>query len=144
MPAAPINKIHAFLRTDKEQRHDAATAEKLFEHAQIEDWQSLGPQYWWGARNMLRVMKRLPHIPGLASTMTQRTAFLNRVAADHVAFGLQQLAPAEVVVTDRLHGHNLCTLIGKISNFITAWGTDGTTRVARNYDEAARAGHGAA
>lgn len=64
-----------------------------------------------------------------------------------VLLGFAQLDRAEVVVTDRLHGHIMSTLLGKphvvidnsygkIARFIDAFGKDDVTLQARDYVEA--------
>lgn len=78
----------------------------------------------------------------------RRGNLLEMVARRRVKKGADLLSQGRTVITDRLHGHILCTLLniphvvidnsyGKISGFAKAWGTFGENRYfAQSLDEA--------
>jgi pyruvyl transferase EpsO len=80
--------------------------------------------------------------------MQHRIEMYERLASARVDRGVALLAEARVIVTDRLHGHILSSLIGrphvvldnfygKIANYISAWGNDGLAVTASSPAEAA-------
>ena len=83
------------------------------------------------------------------SAEVARLKSYERLASARVRRGIELLSTGRVVVTDRLHGHILSTLLGiphvaldnsyrKIGNFIDAWTHDlDIVRVAGSLDEAA-------
>lgn len=135
--------IKALFRVDKERRPDATAGRALFKDAVIEDW------HWHSKtrRNLEKaVMGGFMMLP-VRVLMAPRAASFTAMARARVAMGFAQLDRAEVVVTDRLHGHIMATLLGKphvvidnfygkIANFIGAWGTDTVTLSARDYGQA--------
>ena len=80
-----------------------------------------------------------------------RPGSLDRRAARRLAGGLEFLSRGRVVVTDRLHGHILCLLLGKphvvldnsygkLTGFMAAWGTASeSVRVVEDRERAATA-----
>lgn len=135
--------ITALLRTDKELRPDAQDGRKHFEDCRIEDWGRLAKPMVFGDK----VMRRLFRSPVLGGAQGLRTAVFNAMAKARVNLGFAQLDRAEVVVTDRLHGHIMATLLGKphvvidnyygkIARFIDAFGKDDVTLQARDYAQA--------
>ncbi|MGR3465603.1 polysaccharide pyruvyl transferase family protein [Limimaricola sp.] len=140
--------LQCLLRRDQERRADAGTAAAHFPGAPVADWARLDAAYWRGARRRMRLARRLPGLPGLGTRgMALRRGFFERFAHAHLDLGLRQLARSRWIVTDRLHGHILATLLnrphvvidnshGKIARFIEAWGTAPGVHVARDYREA--------
>lgn len=74
-----------------------------------------------------------PRAEALAQPLVQR--LYDRLASERVEFATRLLGGARVVVTDRLHAHILCLLIGvphvvvdtgygKLSQFVTTWTQD--------------------
>jgi len=137
--------IKCLFRSDKERRPDAEAGRALFAGTQIEDWHGMADMA--RRRHAIRILKRIPDIPGKHHLMGLRSWAFNRMALNIVTIGFQQLDAAEVIVTDRLHGHIMSALLekphvvidnfyGKIANFIRAWGRDQVTRVAEDYREA--------
>lgn len=70
----------------------------------------------------------------------------NRRAMLRFSRGISQLSRAEIVVTDRLHAHIMCELLGiphvvldnsygKISNFIRTWGHAENTKFATSFED---------
>ena len=134
-------------RDDREQRDDAEAGKALFADARVEDWQDQSKGYLRASRLAMRIIRRSPKIPGERVLMALRCLAFNRMASDLVAAGFRQLDAAEVIVTDRLHGHIMSSLLGKphvvidnsygkITNFIRAWGASPMTRSATNYVQA--------
>lgn len=83
----------------------------------------------------------------LQPLMDRHIAMMNRLAELRLQRGLKLLARGRRVLTDRLHGHILCTLMDiphvvldnsyrKLTNFITTWPPDGLTMVAADMTEA--------
>lgn len=135
--------ILCLLRTDKERRTDATDGRALFVGARIEDWALHGKNRDLAERIVRKGFKTL----SLRATMLPRERAFAAMAEARVARGFVQLDRAEVVVTDRLHGHIMATLLGKphvvidnyygkIRNFIAAFGDDGQTLQAHDYAEA--------
>ncbi|HEX2232979.1 MAG TPA: polysaccharide pyruvyl transferase family protein [Thermoleophilaceae bacterium] len=100
-----------------------------------------------------RYMAPLMRRPGLAGvSMPVARAIYDRLARQRLHAGLRLLSSAEVVVTDRLHGHILCTLLGKphvvvdtgpgkITAFLSTWTSEHpSVRVARTPQEALAVG----
>lgn len=134
--------ITCLLRSDKERRADAAGAAAHFPDARIEDWHGLEDLAL--RKQVMRGLKRIPGIPGKAALMRGRAAIFDRMARRNVMTGFAQLDAAEVVVTDRLHGHIMSALLGKphvvidnfygkIANFRRVWEDGSLTRAAVDY-----------
>jgi exopolysaccharide biosynthesis predicted pyruvyltransferase EpsI len=140
--------VLCLLRTDQESRPDAKAGSTLFGDAVIADWAQFGEGRSFLEKSVLGGLIAAGRVPGLGMVAALREPALSRMAHDRVMLGLAQLDTAEVVVTDRLHGHILATLLnkphvvidnfyGKIANFIRAWGKDDVTLQARDFSEAA-------
>ena len=127
-PARPEQPRIGLLRTDRERRSDW--------HAEFRDL----PRFDWiegdvcgttvGRQAKLRMLPEL----GLKirNPLARREHLYRHLAAARVARGLKQLTRAQTVVSDRLHGHILCTLLGqphtmldnsygKVGRFIDCW-----------------------
>ncbi|MEM6606495.1 MAG: polysaccharide pyruvyl transferase family protein [Pseudomonadota bacterium] len=95
-----------------------------------------------------RLQTRYPN--RLSRLAGARVALYNALAREHFNRGLTMLSQAEVVITDRLHAHILCVLLGiphvvldnsygKISRFRREWNTgEGLCEVAENWADATR------
>ena len=134
-------------RDDREQRDDAMAGRALFADARVEDWKVQSKGHLRISRLAMQIVRRSPQLPGKRALMALRTLAFNRMAHDLVASGFRQLDAAEVIVTDRLHGHIMASLLGKphvvidnsygkISNFIRAWGASPMARSAADYVQA--------
>lgn len=144
-PATAPRGVVALLRDDHEQRPDAAAgrAALLAAGAVAEDWNRHSALRRKAEKLVLGGAMVAPGAP-LARLWAQ---MFDRMAMARVTLGLTQIDRAEIVVTDRLHGHILSSLLGKphvvidnfygkTSRFIAAWGQDDRTHVARDYAEA--------
>lgn len=137
----------ALLRDDHERRPDAASGRVLFDSPgwRLKDWDTYSPL----RRRLQKLEMGGLGVLSLKGAMRLRERRFTAAAQGRVAMGLRQLDLGDVVVTDRLHGHILSTLIdkphvvidnfyGKIRNFIDSWGKTDTTRLAKDYTEAKR------
>lgn len=133
--------ILALLRSDKEVRPDAAEGHRHFQDVTIADWQQQNRRGI--EKGTLGLFRALP----FRAAQGLRARAFDAMVDGRVALGFAQLDQAEVVVTDRLHGHIMATLLGKphvvidnfygkIANFIAAFGKDDVTLQARDYTEA--------
>ena len=138
--------ILALLRADKERRADAAEGRALLAAAgaRIVDWGGPGKL----RRRAEKAFVGLGLVLPFRAAQGLRRAGFDAMAAARVAWGFARIDAAAVLVTDRLHGHILASLLGKphvvidnsygkIGRFIDAWGQDGATWRARDYAEAA-------
>ncbi|MFN3847564.1 MAG: polysaccharide pyruvyl transferase family protein [Paracoccaceae bacterium] len=135
--------ILGLFRTDKELRPDALEGRKKFEDCRLEDWRKISLPI----RGVDKAIRRLLRAPVLSGPQMPRRVLFNAMATARVNLGFAQLDRAEVVVTDRLHGHIMSTLLGKphvvidnyygkIARFIDAFGKDDVTLQANTYAEA--------
>ena len=148
-PAPPLHDVFALLRDDPERATEGASVWPL---GPVEDWidepvpvatgldRAIRWVYWKSlSRRAPRFIKR--------PMMRQHERMCLRHADKRLERGLELLSRGRVVVTDRLHAHILCTLMGrphvvldnsygKLGNFITTWPDDGLTRRARDIAEA--------
>jgi len=101
-------------------------------------------------RRLRRLRRRMARWPALRPLGARRLwAQAESVARQRVQGGIELLAQGERVVTDRLHGHILCELLGlphalldnsygKLSRFHAAWtGNSRHARLCRHRDELA-------
>lgn len=144
--SGPASGIRCIFREDQEKRDDAVAGAEVFAGLAVEDWRQMGAGHRRLSRNVMRVVRREPPVPGW---MALRAAAFDWMARSLVAMGFAQLSRAEVVVTDRLHGHIMCELFGvphvvidnsygKVSGYIDFWGASSATRTAPDYPTARR------
>jgi exopolysaccharide biosynthesis predicted pyruvyltransferase EpsI len=141
--ASTPNGIGCIFRADKEQRDDAEAGRALFGPAGSEDWQAAHRAMGLFEKGVMGAFMITPQqFTGQIAAKTFNALALNKVRA-----GFEQIDRHKVLVTDRLHGHIMSTLLGKphvvidnfygkITNFIDAWGMDDVTLRAGSYDEA--------
>ncbi|WNO54517.1 polysaccharide pyruvyl transferase family protein [Stakelama saccharophila] len=125
----PAVDILMLMRTDSERaghdQHAAPATGKI----EVVDWLEEPRQA--GDRWMRRA-RRLADRLGTSDAMTRRRRQYDRKAAERLERGLALLSRGRQVVTDRLHGHILSTLLdiphvaldnsyGKVSGYIAAW-----------------------
>lgn len=141
--AAAPQGIGCIFRSDKERRDDAAAGHALFGAAGSEDWRLHKPYVNTLQKAVMGAFMVLPqrltgHLGGPAFTSFARA---------RVALGFAQIDRHKVLVTDRLHGHIMASLLGKphvvidnfygkISNYIEAWGADDATLRATDFAQA--------
>ncbi|GIK99972.1 MAG: exopolysaccharide biosynthesis protein [Alphaproteobacteria bacterium] len=148
-PAPPVRDVACLLRSDvainQSYLRDGRT---VGEDMLVFDWSAAesGRFAVEAERALTRAMGLYPR--KLAALESSLTLFRNRAAWSRVRRGCALLSSARVVVTDRLHGHILCTLMGiphvildnnygKVTRFHESWTKDfPTVRLARSVDEA--------
>jgi pyruvyl transferase EpsO len=139
--------VLCIFRTDHERRDDADAAPTHFGSARIEDWVEIDPSYWQAARRRMKIADYGARIVPHGFWTRQRITGMMRLGEALVTSGFAQLDSAGLIVTDRLHGHIMASLLGKphvvidnfygkIANFIRAWPVGPQVRVARDYAEA--------
>ena len=148
-PAGIGTGIRCLFRDDQEQRADATDRAALFAGLPNEDWRRPPAQALnWRQRALLWSNRAATRLPG-QFWMGLRLSLYDQMAAALVQTGLAQLAEAHVVVTDRLHGHILSSLLGrphvvidnfygKIRNYIDAWSAIADCRISPDYATARR------
>ena len=144
-PQAPHVPVLALMRTDPEGIDHGPEAASLHRHAMVEDWVG---RHKHPLRDRI-APKLCRKVPQLARhLMRPQEAAFRRQAERHLHRGTALLGKGDVVVTDRLHGHILCSLMGKphvvldnsygkLSNYIETWPDDGLTWRASSLAEAA-------
>ncbi|MEA1050962.1 polysaccharide pyruvyl transferase family protein [Lamprobacter modestohalophilus] len=143
---APNHPIVGLLRTDKE-RVTAELAPENADKLMVCDW--LQEPASATQRVTAQVERLQAHYPRWTTRLNALKRHLyHRLAMQRLRRGCDVLSSGQVVITDRLHGHILCTLMGiphvvldnhyrKISNFREAWGTgQGFCQAARTLEEA--------
>jgi pyruvyl transferase EpsO len=141
----PSRGLVTIFREDQERRADAVAGRAFFEGVEITDW-AREPAI---RQKTKRVAMGLLGLASVDMTMSARVAYFNAMARNLVGLGLMQISSGRVVVTDRLHGHILCSLLekphvvidntyGKIARFVAAWGCDDKTVVVQDYAAAHR------
>ncbi len=146
-PAPATHDLFALLRTDREQRAEADTGSASRHDIVFDDWIEETPKLAIHAdRALLTLETRYPNRFTTPQALRQR--IYKRLALQRMDRGCRQLASGRVVISDRLHAHILCTLMGiphvvldnsyrKIGNFRDAWHTgEELCRSATRLDEA--------
>lgn len=143
--AVPSYPILGLLRTDKEnidKDHDSIDS-KIF----YTDWRHEPNSLtkYLNAR-LEKLLNKYPRKMYMLNIM--KPHFYNRLALERHKRGCDILSSGEVVISNRLHGHILCTLMGiphvvldniyrKIGNFRDTWSTgEGLCRTASNLQDA--------
>ena len=146
-PVAPDVDVLCLMRTDDERVATAGDAP-----GPVVDWLDGEPRlrtrgdHWRRRIYNWALPHRRPRVL-LQSLMSRQIAMTQRIAEQRMQRGVTILARGRQVVTDRLHGHILCTLMGiphvvldnsygKLANFITTWPADGLTRRAATMAQA--------
>lgn len=147
-PVEAREDVFCLLRTDKEKALDP-TADMP---GPIGDWiRNEPPVETRRDRWITRAYRKSLALggPGLVTRMlmSQRVSMMNRIAEARLHRGLDMLAQGRQVLTDRLHAHILCTLMGihhvvldnsygKLGRVINSWPPDGYTTIASDMAEA--------
>lgn len=139
--ASPVYPLLGLLRTDKEVEKRFRLDTSALDDLHVEDW-VVEPDSL-----LLKVERWLTtRYPGKSSFL--RPVLYDRIATMRLARGCELLSKGRVVITDRLHGHILCSMLGirhvtldnfyrKIGNFRDAWNTgDGLCFSASSLKEA--------
>ena len=119
------HKLLLLLRTDKESARSESLHQNLPEGAIVTDWLEDDPS----------LFGRLKRRTVLLSPLRRRELLFQSLARDRVSRGVKLLSSAEFIITDRLHCHIFCILLGiphivldnsygKLSSFIETWTKD--------------------
>ena len=137
----PMHEVVALMRTDREAGVSNDIGSQLQELEETDDWVR---QKWRLLRReslMLSVGKRIGLLQALIMRSKERIFY--RKAEREVQRGVEILNRGRFVITDRLHAHILCVLIGKphivldnsngkVFNYISTWDDDGLTACAHS------------
>jgi pyruvyl transferase EpsO len=130
----PVKARHdslLLLRTDKEKANNDSSP-PLPDGAVVCDWLGEPSNFRMWLRRWSACSAMLQAPARAFDRNYQRERFYRTLAAHRVARGLRMLASGSRVITDRLHGHILCLLLGishialdnsygKLGNFISTW-----------------------
>lgn len=142
--STPTIPISALLRDDRERSLKNFNTAVSSSDIPISDWihSSKPPPL---VRLLPKLSVRMPIVLGpLAKPLN---AAFRAWGEGNLARGLDLLGSAKVVITDRLHGHILCSLMqkphvvmdnanGKVFGYLETWPDDGLTWPATNMDQA--------
>jgi exopolysaccharide biosynthesis predicted pyruvyltransferase EpsI len=146
----PDTDVLVLARTD----HEAHTPfpRQVDGSSEIVDWLDDTSRTFRAVRlggGQLGAKARRARLPFALASPLLRHAY-QMLARDRVEFGLSLLSRGRAVVTDRLHGHILCTLLGiphvirdtgygKVAAFHAAWTADSSVATVRDTHEDAMA-----
>ncbi len=139
-PVAPRYDIVCLLRTDKEKATENVSESQKSASVLTVDWPEKPES------RLEKIVDRIDTLhanyPRWTKTLFRlKHPFYHRLAKERMLRGETLLSSGKVVVTDRLHGHIMCTLLDlphvvldnsyrKIRNFRDAWGTGGNKCLA--------------
>jgi exopolysaccharide biosynthesis predicted pyruvyltransferase EpsI len=134
----PTHSLVLLLRTDKEAISETSwSALKLPDDAVVDDWLSEPPntdrraKFLWGVEMLKSLDLRQ------LSPMARRVRYYDQLADLRIRRGVAVLSQGRQLITDRLHGHIIGTLLdlpqvvldnsyGKINRFMDTWQSDWT------------------
>ena len=151
-PVRPMHDIFALMRTDREKTPGSEYGLPPPDCA-ITDWDDQELGYALGleasvCKLLTLYPRRLRRIRGLPLVQQSLRQHYDRLAARYLRGGCALLGSGRVVITDRLHGHILCSLMGiphvtldisygKIRNLRATWHTgDGLCQTAETWTDA--------
>ena len=140
-PEAPVFSL---MRVDLEKRTGGPDAAAAARFGPVADWITDHSRLLRADRAVVSLCRRIPALRG--HLMARLEGVFRRQALRELQRGADMLARGQVVLTDRLHGHILCALMGKrhvtfdnsygkLSGFINSWPADGLTRQASGIDD---------
>lgn len=122
------------IRGDRETRNNSFQLQIDNQNEAVTDWSSgYHTQLDTFCSGLFRLVKKFPNSHTFTHSLLLRTA--TRAARMRFNYGIELLSQSRVIITDRLHGHITCFLLGiphvaldnsygKVSGFIETWGTD--------------------
>lgn len=130
----PSKDLLLHFRTDKEAAGNWLAGEAMRQHADVRDW----PEERSALRKRLLDLTALPGMAPAYLTKGRRAAWAHlyeRRARIRIGRGFRLLSSYRHIVTDRLHGHIMSSLLqiphcvidnsyGKLSQYIETWGSD--------------------
>jgi exopolysaccharide biosynthesis predicted pyruvyltransferase EpsI len=148
-PVQPTHELLFLLRTDKERSVAAiGSAAGVPDNAVVADWLEEDARLYQKIRLRTAASSLLALGHRVLDKNRQRERFYRNLAESRLDRGLRLLSSARAVITDRLHAHILCMLLGvphsaldnsygKLSGFIEAWTKScEVVNVAPNLDRA--------
>ncbi|MCA1763158.1 MAG: polysaccharide pyruvyl transferase family protein [Cryomorphaceae bacterium] len=129
----PKYDILWLIRGDKETKNNAFQLQVEDRNEAVSDWSSgYHSQLDTFCSVLFRLVKKFPSSHTFTHALLLRAA--TRAARMRMNYGVELLSQSKSVVTDRLHGHIICFLLGiphiamdnsygKVSGFIKTWGT---------------------
>jgi exopolysaccharide biosynthesis predicted pyruvyltransferase EpsI len=146
---AAKHRLLLLLRTDKESnRLLPADPVQIPAGGIVSDWLDEDPALFIKQRRRSAAMSLLALKMGAFDKAKQREFLFRNLAVARLNRGLEILSSASFVITDRLHCHILCILLGiphivfdnsyqKLGNFIDAWTKEcGLVQIAASLEEA--------
>lgn len=135
------HKIFSLVRTDKESLIPDLY-DLLSSYGPISDWKNID-EYFYKNENMLDgfFRRRIQYKFSSSKLMMRyRSRIYNRKAEEAVANGTRLLSQGKLVISDRLHAHIICCLMGKrhisidnangkVREYIRKWGNFGITEL---------------
>ena len=148
-PVRATNEVLFLLRTDKERTRTAGgLAPDMPDNAVVADWTGREDCLYQKVRRRTTATSILRLGHRVLDKNRRRELLYRNLATSRLHRGLRLLSSARAVITDRLHAHILCMLLGlphialdnsygKVSGFIEAWTEScGVVNVAPNLDRA--------
>lgn len=136
----PVQDIVYLQRTDHEAGHGGPKKESV-------DWKD-GLNTWRSRLAWRMIHARMNHPAKLRGAAPVIASFFDKLAEERFEYGRKMLGRGRIVITDRLHAHILCLLMGiphvaldnsygKLSRYHKTWGhTSSSVLWARNFEEA--------
>lgn len=135
----PKHEIFSLVRTDKESSipdlHDL-----LLSYGSVSDWENIDEHFYKNEGRVDRLFRRRLQYKFSSSKimMLYRSKMYDRLAQKSVDRGTKLLSQGKLVISDRLHAHIICVLMGKrhisldnsngkIGEYIRKWGDFGIT-----------------
>jgi exopolysaccharide biosynthesis predicted pyruvyltransferase EpsI len=146
--AAAKHRLLLLLRTDKESNRVLSNGPAQIPGSIALDWLNEDPALYKKQKRRSVAMSPFTLKMDLFDKAKQRELLFRYLAERRLKRGLEILSSASFVITDRLHCHILCVLLGiphivfdnsyqKLGNFIDAWTKEcGLVRVAASVEEA--------
>lgn len=134
----------ALMRDDLEKRIEGEAPDSLRQYARVTDWiERERPPF--SDRAVPYLIKKFPSLNQYL--ISSLAAAYRRQATRQLRRGIEILSQGDIIITDRLHGHILSTLMrkkhivldnsyGKVFNYINTWPDDGFTMKAENIEAA--------
>lgn len=141
------DEVFSLMRTDREALIAGDEGDRLRELGEIGDWVENKWRFPRQDKLLLSASTRSEFLK--SALMRYKERIFYRKAEAEVLRGVELLSRGRLVVTDRLHAHILCVLMGKphvvldnsygkVFNYISTWRDDGVTTRVNTIDEAFR------
>lgn len=130
----PKYNILWLIRGDRETKNNSLQLQVKDRNEAVSDWSSgYHTQLDTFCSGLFKLVKKFPSSQTFTHSLLLSAA--TRAARMRMNYGVELLSQSRCVVTDRLHGHIICFILGiphvamdnsygKVSGFIETWGTD--------------------